>query len=84
MQPVIEESQSDIRSHADMTIKLENLVNKSSNANSKLFEKDKENNFIQGNEALQNQSNTAVFLIKKKQLFEAYENLERQKELFKE
>lgn len=84
MQPVIEESQSDIRSHADMTIKLENLVNKSSNANSKLFEKDKENNFIQGNEALQNQSNTAVFLIKKKQLLEAYENLERQKELFKE
>ena len=29
-------------------------------------------------------SNTAAFLIKKKQLFEAYENLEEQKQLYKE
>jgi hypothetical protein len=84
MQPIIEESHSDLRSHVDMTIKLDNLVNKSSNANSKMFEKDKENTFMQGNEAIQNQSNTAVFLMKKKQLFEAYENLEKQKALFKE
>ena len=80
----IGESKSDLRNNTDMAIRLDSLVNSSSNVNSKLFDKDKENNLIQSTEGLQNQSNTAVFLMKKKQLFEAYENLEKQKALFKE
>ena len=84
LQAVQEESISESHTKREnVMIKLDNLVNTAVSQCGKIVNKETILSSHQNSDSIQNQSNTAIFLIKKKQLFEAYENLEKQKSLFK-